>query len=95
MKNMELLDEPAIEARLRELPGWHTDSATIYREYVLKDFAESLAFVNAVGHLAEEVNHHPDIDIRWNKVILRLTTHSMGGLTEFDFSLAEKIEALP
>jgi 4a-hydroxytetrahydrobiopterin dehydratase len=84
-----------MEERLRELPGWHLAGDTIRREVILKDFAESLAFVNTVGDLAEKANHHPDIDIRWNKVILVLTTHSMGGLTEADFSLASQIEALP
>jgi len=95
MQNPELLDDPAIESRLCELPGWRLDDSTIRREYIFMDFAEALAFVNAVGELAEKANHHPDIDIRWNKVILSLSSHSMGGLTDLDFSLAEKIEALP
>ncbi len=60
-----------------------------------KDFAAALAYVNAVGALAEEMDHHPDIDIRWNTVTLRLTTHSEGGLTHLDLDLARLIDALP
>lgn len=66
----------------------------LVKEVTLADFAAALAFVNAVGELAEGAGHHPDIDIRWNTVTLRLTTHSVGHLTEKDFALAEKIESL-
>ena len=55
-----------------------------------KDFADALAYVNAVGALAEEMDHHPDIDIRWNTVTLRLSTHSAGGLTQLDLELARR-----
>jgi 4a-hydroxytetrahydrobiopterin dehydratase len=58
------------------------------------DFAGALSFVNAVGSLAEAADHHPDIDIRWNTVTLRLSTHSAGGLTEKDLALAAQIEGL-
>ena len=57
-------------------------------------FADALAYVNAVGALAEEMNHHPDIDIRWNRVTLRLSTHDAGGLTQADLELARRIDAL-
>jgi 4a-hydroxytetrahydrobiopterin dehydratase len=60
----------------------------------LHDFAGALAFVNAVGAAAEAANHHPDIDIRWNKVRLVLTTHSAGGLTVLDLALAAAIDRL-
>jgi 4a-hydroxytetrahydrobiopterin dehydratase len=59
-----------------------------------KGFAGALAFVNAVGALAEAADHHPDIDIRWDTVTLRLSTHSAGGLTENDLALAKEIDAL-
>jgi 4a-hydroxytetrahydrobiopterin dehydratase len=59
-----------------------------------KDFADALAYVNAVGALAESMDHHPDIDIRWNLVTLRLTTHSAGGLTDLDLELAGRIDSL-
>jgi 4a-hydroxytetrahydrobiopterin dehydratase len=58
------------------------------------DFARALAFVNAVGELAEAADHHPDIDIRWDTVTLRLSTHSAGGLTRRDFDLAAEIDRL-
>jgi len=90
----ELLDEPQVEARLQEIPGWRIDGATLTREYLLKDFAAALAFVNAVGALAEQANHHPDITIHWNRVGLSLSTHSKGGLTALDFDLAASIEKL-
>lgn len=90
----ELLDDPAIDSRLSELPGWHREQNQIRREYILTDFSHALSFVNAVGALAETANHHPDIDIRWNRVVLTLSTHSVGGLTDLDFSLAAQIEAI-
>lgn len=66
------------------------------RDYELADFAAALAFVNAVGELAERANHHPDILIHgWNKVRLTLSTHSAGGLTEADRALARQIDGLP
>ncbi|MDP2885748.1 MAG: 4a-hydroxytetrahydrobiopterin dehydratase [Ignavibacteria bacterium] len=58
------------------------------------DFVHAMAFVNSVALLAEKFNHHPDIDIRWNKVHLALSTHSAGGLTELDFRLAKAIDEL-
>jgi 4a-hydroxytetrahydrobiopterin dehydratase len=73
---------------------WVRDGEVITRQVEKRDFAEALAFVNAVGELAERADHHPDIDIRWNKVTLRLSTHSEGRLTEKDWSLAEQIDAL-
>ena len=59
-----------------------------------KDFGDALRYVNAVGYLAEQANHHPDIAVSWNKVTLTLSTHSAGGLTQMDFTLAKAINAL-
>lgn len=59
-----------------------------------KDFGDALRYVNAVGYLAEQANHHPDIAVSWNKVTLTLSTHSAGGLTANDFALAKSISAL-
>jgi 4a-hydroxytetrahydrobiopterin dehydratase len=88
------LTEEEIADRLAPLVGWEPSNNEIRRRFQFADFKAALEFVNAVAVLAEEVNHHPDIDIRWNKVLLRLSTHSKGGLTELDFDLAEKIDAL-
>ena len=76
---------------MESVPGWENNGKEITRTYKFKDFAEALVFVNKVAGLAETADHHPDIDIRWNKVKLTLTTHSAGGLTEKDFALARQI----
>jgi 4a-hydroxytetrahydrobiopterin dehydratase len=87
------LSEAEIESRLRRVPGWTRAGDEIRRTFAFPDFAGSLAFVNRVGALAEAANHHPDVDIRYSKVTLALTTHDAGGLTANDFDLAEKIGA--
>ncbi len=88
------LDEPRILAALALLPGWERNGSVIARTYEFKDFPAAMKFVNAAAVAAEEAWHHPDIDIRWNKVTLVLTTHDAGGLTEKDFSLAKQLDAL-
>jgi 4a-hydroxytetrahydrobiopterin dehydratase len=91
---MALLDEAAITAELTTVPDWKRQGAEIVKVRKLQDFAAALAWVNAVGQLAEDAGHHPDIDIRWNTVTLRLSTHSEGGLTAADFALARRIDTL-
>ena len=83
-----------IKIALATVPDWKKQGATIARTYPFKDFPAAIKFVNAVAELAEPAWHHPDIDIRWNKVTLTLTTHDAGGLTEKDFDLARKFDAL-
>jgi 4a-hydroxytetrahydrobiopterin dehydratase len=90
----ELLDAAAVDAALATGMSWERQGDELVTERRGKDFADSLAFVNAVGALAQEMDHHPDIDIRWNTVTLRLTTHSAGGLTGLDLDLARRIDAL-
>jgi len=92
---MALLDEKKIVQSLRSAKGWKRIEDEIQKTFVHKDFARAMGFVQSVALLAEKMNHHPDIDIRWNKVTLRLSTHSAGGLTELDFALAEQINKLP
>ncbi|MGH9054318.1 MAG: 4a-hydroxytetrahydrobiopterin dehydratase [Acidimicrobiales bacterium] len=89
----ELLSDEAITAALRGL-GWTRDGDEIVKVATFEDFAAALAWVNRVGELAEARNHHPDIAISWNKVTLRLSTHSAGGLTGSDIDLAKEIDAL-
>lgn len=89
-----LLPATEIETRLKKLNHWQRDEDVISRQFKFSDFVGAMRFVNAVADLAEEANHHPDIDIRWNKVLLRLTNHSAGGLTEADFDLAGKIDGV-
>jgi 4a-hydroxytetrahydrobiopterin dehydratase len=73
---------------------WRRNGEIISRTFQFKDFPAAMQFVNAVAQIAEQVQHHPDIDIRWNKVTLALTTHDAGGLTEKDFAMARQCDAL-
>ena len=94
----EQLTEDEVTTRLDGLPDWkraESGEPAITATYQLADFAAALAFVNAVGTEAEAMDHHPDIDIRWNTVTLVLSTHSAGGLTTKDFVLAKAITGLP
>ena len=91
---MKKLSAPEIKTALALVPDWKKRGATIARTFQFKDFPAAIKFVNAVARLAERAWHHPDIDIRWNKVTLTLTTHDAGGLTEKDFALAGKFDQL-
>jgi len=93
---MATLGEQQIEERLADLQGWRRDGVeAIVVERTFGDFAGALAYVNRVGELAEQANHHPDILLHgWNKVRLTLSTHSEGGLTAADFDLAQRVEQL-
>ena len=86
-----LLDSKQIKAALKDLPEWDLEKNAIERTFEFDDFAGAIDFVNGVAELAEENDHHPDLDIRYNKVRVVLSTHSNGGLTELDFDLAERI----
>ncbi len=90
----ELIKKADLAKRLKDLPEWELVDATIERTFEFEDFATAIDFVDGVAEIAEDLQHHPDIDIRWNKVRLILSTHSKGGLTELDMVLAEKIDAL-
>jgi 4a-hydroxytetrahydrobiopterin dehydratase len=91
---MKKLNATQIQAALATVPDWRRNDEVISRTYQFKDFPTAMKFVNAVAELAEQVQHHPDVDIRWNKVTLALTTHDAGGLTEKDFALAKQCDAL-
>lgn len=91
---MNPLTSTEIRARLAEVPGWTRVRQTLRRTYRFKDFAAAMKFVHAVARAAEKAQHHPDIEIRWNQVTLTLTTHDAGGLTEQDFALARRCDAL-
>lgn len=73
---------------------WHHKNKALSREFTFADFKEALVFVNRVGTLAEQANHHPDIRISWNKVNLSLTSHDVGKVTERDHKLAKQIDRL-
>jgi 4a-hydroxytetrahydrobiopterin dehydratase len=90
-----LLSDAEIEQRLASAGEWRREGEAIVREHQLADFASAIAFVNRVAEAAEAANHHPDILVHgWNKVRLTLSTHSDGGLTDADFSLAGEIDDL-
>lgn len=92
MARPERLDDDRISARLGGLPGWERDGDEIVKTFELPTFPEAIAFVTRVADRAEAANHHPDIDIRWRKVRIALTTHDAGGLSDLDFELAGEIE---
>lgn len=91
---MALLDEAAIEAGLGRLGGWTRDGASIRRTFEFASFMPAISFVNRVAEAAEAADHHPDIDVRYSRVTLVLSTHSAGGLTSKDFELAARIDGL-
>ena len=74
--------------------GWSIERHRLEKKFVFKDFREALAFTNAVGALAEGLEHHPDIRLGYGEVTLSLSTHSVHGLTEKDFTLASRVDKL-
>jgi 4a-hydroxytetrahydrobiopterin dehydratase len=88
---MPVLSPAAITEALTDLPGWELSNGALARLFTFSDFREAMSFVNSVAALAERAGHHPDIDIRYNKVKLALSSHDAGGITEKDFSLAAEI----
>jgi 4a-hydroxytetrahydrobiopterin dehydratase len=91
---MPILTPNEVQERLSNLPEWTQVKGEIVREATFPDFAAAMDFVNGVADKAEQAGHHPDIDIRYNKVRLALISHDAGGLTPRDFDLAASIEAL-
>jgi 4a-hydroxytetrahydrobiopterin dehydratase len=91
---VDLLSDEEISVGLTSLPAWTRAGGSISRTVELADFRAAMLFTGAVAYLAEKANHHPDILIEWNKVTLTLSTHSAGGLTAADISLAGQLDAL-
>ncbi len=92
---MPVLSPEEIDSRLLDLEGWHYSDNHIGKLYEFPNFTEALKFVNKVGEVAEDMNHHPDIYLHsWNKVKITVSTHSEGGVTEKDFILARRVERL-
>ncbi len=86
---MPALTTKQIGLHLKAVPNWSKRARTILRTFKFEGFLNSLDFINRIARRAQKINHHPDIDIRFNKVTLKLTTHDEGGITEKDFSLAQ------
>lgn len=91
---MAKLNATQVRKALAAVPRWARRGSLIARTFEFTDFMAAIQFVNRVARLAEKANHHPDIDIRWNRVTLQLTTHDAGGLTEKDFQLAQQCDRL-
>jgi len=88
----ELLSDIAIQRELGSLPGWSRRGDLLTRTYTFRSFPDAIAFVNRVAVNAESANHHPDIDIRYSRVTLTLSTHDAGGITQNDLDLAKLID---
>ena len=88
----ELLSDIEIQRDLGSLQGWSRKGDVLTRTYAFRNFLQSIEFVNRVATLAESANHHPDIDIRYSKVTLTLSTHDAGGITSNDVNLARAID---
>jgi 4a-hydroxytetrahydrobiopterin dehydratase len=91
---MARLSDEEIEERLTEQDGWERVGDAIRRRFTFDDFKGSVDFVTRLTPEAEEMNHHPDLEISWDTVTVSITTHSEGGLTENDFRLARRIQAV-
>jgi 4a-hydroxytetrahydrobiopterin dehydratase len=91
---MALVSDSEIESFVEAHPDWAQVGDAISRLYEFADFNESMGFVTRVALIAEKADHHPDIDIRWNKVTLTLSTHSEGGITPKDLDLADRCDGL-
>lgn len=85
-------DEPQIAERLKALPGWYYENGWIRRAYKTDGWPTTLMLVNAIGYVAEAAYHHPDLAVTWARVVVKLSTHSAGGITDKDFALARRIE---
>ncbi|MFQ5969132.1 MAG: 4a-hydroxytetrahydrobiopterin dehydratase [Nitrososphaerales archaeon] len=92
---MTRLSNDEIEERIKQLNGWVVENNGIKKEFRFKDFVETVNFLNKIVPIAEEMEHHPDVTIKdYNRMIVSVTTHDEGGITELDFGLAQKIDGL-
>jgi 4a-hydroxytetrahydrobiopterin dehydratase len=87
---MPALTAKQVSLQLKTVPCWSKRAHTIHRTFKFEGFLKAIAFVNRIARKAQKLNHHPDIDIRFDKVTLNLTTHDEGEITEKDFSLARQ-----
>ena len=88
------LSDEAVQNKLSDIPGWSVAGDALVKTFSFEDFVQSMQFVNRLGIAAEEAQHHPDIDIRYSKVTISLSTHDSGGITEKDFALAQEADAV-
>lgn len=86
------LSDLEIQRALGGLPGWSRRGDTLTKTFAFERFTDGIAFINRVAKVADEMNHHPDIDVRYTKITIVLSTHDAGGITQSDLQLAERIE---
>ncbi|MEM1083574.1 MAG: 4a-hydroxytetrahydrobiopterin dehydratase [Verrucomicrobiota bacterium] len=90
----DLLENEEIESALKKLPAWEIEGKAITRTVEFEEFMEGIDFVNLLADVAEEAQHHPDITINYTRVVISLTTHDAGGVTEADLELAQRVDHL-
>lgn len=88
------LDEPTLRQRLGNLPGWELVGNEIVKTYNFADYYETIAFVNAVAYISHRADHHPDLEVSYNRCKVSFSTHSLGGVSEADLACAQKVEQL-
>lgn len=88
------LSHPQVDEYLREVPGWEIRDNTLTRSYKFENYYETMSYVVAVAMLAQSENHHPDMEVGYNRLVVKFSTHSVGGLSENDFICAAKINTL-
>ncbi len=88
------LGDAELQARLKDLPHWEIDNGMLQRRFTLPTFPATMFFACAVAHLAEAGQHHPDMNISYNKIVVRFATHSVGGISDKDFEMAQKVDEL-
>jgi 4a-hydroxytetrahydrobiopterin dehydratase len=91
---MAVLTDSEVHQALGRLHGWHRNGIAIQRTFQFSDFKSAMEFVNKVADAAEQANHHPDIDVRYNKVTISLVSHDSGGVTSRDLRMAERINQI-
>jgi 4a-hydroxytetrahydrobiopterin dehydratase len=91
---MSLLDPAGIENRLRELSGWAYEADALTKTFTFEDYRSGIAFVNRLADAAEDQGHHPDLQVGYGSVVVRISTHSEAGVTEKDFRLASAADQL-
>ncbi len=91
---MKKLSDDEINSSIKKLKGWTLDNNKLKKEFKFSNFKQSIDFLNLVEPVADSIDHHPDVCIYYNRVIVELTTHDIGGLSDLDFELAEKMDEL-
>jgi 4a-hydroxytetrahydrobiopterin dehydratase len=90
----DLLDENELATVLKKCPEWEIEGKALTRTVEFEEFTEAIDFVNALAEVAEEAHHHPDIDIRYLRVTVRLSTHEVGGISDADLEMAQRVDNL-